>query len=315
LKAKSSIVSRLWGSVKASHPSEFLTAQTKRDGSMRIGLSTAPKPSNTPDQATWRARYKACVDEWNIMDEEQKDAYTEAAKAAGITNYNAFISACLLVPMVTEVVQSDPAKLKATVTQTTLDRVVTGEVSITGPVNPEQSNYQKHRVYATLGHPTDFFHSIFPVDVSLPITSGDSVLPTASCLYGHDPPYFMPITIIKDHITGKGSIATSRAAGKNTFTGEYEATQTDIDIITPASGKKLQIAGIITTASGNAEEIKLDFDTSEQKIWRHYISKFAALCGMDIAFKGDADEPLTLNWTLGGEGDKIFVLVNYREVS
>jgi len=117
---------------------------------------------------------------------------------------------------------------------------------------------------------------------------------------------------IYDYKTGELSLIVSRAAGKTTFTEEYGANQTDEDIITPASGKKICVAGIHTSMDADAGNISLDFATSNQKVWRHYGAKFKTSPSKDIHIHGDVDEPLTLNSTQGA--NNIFVMVNYREV-
>ncbi|GAH59628.1 unnamed protein product, partial [marine sediment metagenome] len=50
------------------------------------------------------------------------------------------------------------------------------------------------------------------------------------------------ISAIHDYKTGKTCLIVSRAAGKVTFTEVYGSNQTNEDIITPASGKRLCIA-------------------------------------------------------------------------
>ncbi|GAI20747.1 unnamed protein product, partial [marine sediment metagenome] len=120
------------------------------------------------------------------------------------------------------------------------------------------------------------------------------------------------ISTIYDNKTGKTCLIVSRAAGKTTFTEEYGSNQTDEEIITPASGKRLCIAGITTVMDADSGNILLDFATSNKKVWRHYGAKFRALPGEEFHLDGGVDEALTLNSTQGN--NDIFVMVNYREV-
>ena len=120
------------------------------------------------------------------------------------------------------------------------------------------------------------------------------------------------VDTIYDHKSGKRSLIVSRAAGKTTFTEEYGSNQTDEEIITPASGKRLCIAGIHTSMDADAGNILLDFATSGQKVWRQYGARFKTTPSKDIHIEGDVDESLTLNSTQGVHN--IFVMVNYREI-
>lgn len=116
---------------------------------------------------------------------------------------------------------------------------------------------------------------------------------------------------IHDYITGETSLIVSRAVGKTTFAEEYDSNQTNLAIITPASGRKLCISSIHTSMDADAGDISLDFLTSNKKVWRHYGAKIKTAPSKDIHIRGAVDEPLTLNSTQGA--DKIFVVVNYRE--
>ena len=120
------------------------------------------------------------------------------------------------------------------------------------------------------------------------------------------------ISTIYDFKTDKTSLIVSRAAGKNTFTEEYGSNQANQAIITPASGKKVCVGGVLTAIDADSGDISLDFLTSGKKVWRHYGAKFKTQGGKDIHIDGAVDEPLTLNSTQGAHN--IFLLVNYREV-
>jgi hypothetical protein len=120
------------------------------------------------------------------------------------------------------------------------------------------------------------------------------------------------IDTIYDFKTDKTALIVSRAAGKTTFTEEYGSNQTNLVMITPSSGKKICIGGVLTSMDADSGDILLDFLTSGKKVWRHYGAKFKTQCGKDIHIDGAVDESLTLNSTQGAHN--IFLLVNYREV-
>jgi len=119
------------------------------------------------------------------------------------------------------------------------------------------------------------------------------------------------LTAIHDNITGRTSLATANEIGMSTFTAEYTSNQTDQDIITPSSGKKISVIGGLTVTTASSGEIKLDFPTSNKPIWRHYASKFSEAGAWKLNLTGAADEPVRLNTTTGSE--KVFIMINYRE--
>ena len=120
------------------------------------------------------------------------------------------------------------------------------------------------------------------------------------------------VSTVTDQVTGKTSIATSRGAGKSTFTEEYFESLYDVCILLPAEGLRLMIVGVDTGINAVSGDIELDFDGSEQKVWRHYGARFKSKCDNDMSIIGDVDEPLVLNSTQGE--NNIFVMVNYREI-
>jgi len=120
------------------------------------------------------------------------------------------------------------------------------------------------------------------------------------------------IGTIYDYKSGRTCLIVSRAAGKTTFTEVYASNQTDEDIITPAAGKRLCIAGVHTSIDADTGNVLLDFATSNKIVWRQYGAKFKTVPSEDMHIDGGVDEPLTLNSTQGN--NDLFVLVKYREV-
>lgn len=120
------------------------------------------------------------------------------------------------------------------------------------------------------------------------------------------------VDTVYDTKTGLVSLLVSRGHGKTTFTEEYTAAQTDLTIITPASGKKIDVVGVLAVTDSETGAISLDFATSGKKIMRLYASKFSSVVNDDMHIEGAVDEVVTLNTTTGASN--VFVLVNYREV-
>lgn len=96
MKVRSNLVKELRKSLRPGMFADQVTAQTNKLSGMRISRSTAPGPSNTVDQAVWRAKYAACVVDWNALTPEQQAAYQAAADLRQITAFNQFMSMCLL---------------------------------------------------------------------------------------------------------------------------------------------------------------------------------------------------------------------------
>jgi len=121
-----------------------------------------------------------------------------------------------------------------------------------------------------------------------------------------------PIHTVKDNLTKRTSILTSRGHGKNTITVEYTVNQAATALITPNSGKKVDVCGVFTSSDSAAGEIRLDFATSLIKVWRHYITTFAQASDMDMHIEGAVDEVLTVTTSQGPK--LVFIVVNYREL-
>lgn len=117
---------------------------------------------------------------------------------------------------------------------------------------------------------------------------------------------------VKDNITGRSSVLTSRGHGKNTKTVEYTEDHTASALLTPSSGKKIDVTGVFSNSSSDTGEIQLDFLTSEQIVWRQYIDKNDHLAESDMHIEGAVDEVLTVVTTQGEK--KVFIVVKYREV-
>lgn len=131
-------------------------------------------------------------------------------------------------------------------------------------------------------------------------------------LFADDQGTYRAVDTVYDTKTGLVSLLVSRGHGKTTFTEEYTDNQTNLTIITPASGKKIDIVGVLIVTDATTGDVLLDFATSGKKVMRLYASAFARVVSFDMHIEGAVDEVLTLNTTTGA--NNVFVLVNYREV-
>lgn len=123
--------------------------------------------------------------------------------------------------------------------------------------------------------------------------------------------FLEPQHSVYDYLTKKRSLLVSRGHGKTTFTDEYTTGQTDLAIITPASGRKLDIVGVLIATDSITADISLDFATSLIKVMRLYGSAFTRIINDDMHIVGKVDEALTFNSTVGNYN--VFIMINYRE--
>jgi len=95
-KIKSKLAEELRGSLSQNPHQVPVTARTDKFSKVILSSSTAPGPSKTPSQETWRNRYATCVVDWNAKTPEQKEVYQEDANKRKITAFNQFMSGCLI---------------------------------------------------------------------------------------------------------------------------------------------------------------------------------------------------------------------------
>ena len=111
---------------------------------------------------------------------------------------------------------------------------------------------------------------------------------------------------------GTSSIGNIYVVPPFTFTLEYSGNQTNVDILTPTSGKRLQILGLVITTDDSTFVFTLDFATSTKTVFKAFTSDdLGDLPTMNVF--GNVDEPLRLNVS-DTVGQDWFVLVNYAEI-
>ena len=115
---------------------------------------------------------------------------------------------------------------------------------------------------------------------------------------------------VYDHVTGKASLLVSRSHGHPSYINEFNANQTNLAIITPPAERRVCVGGVMSSADTNTGQISLDFLTSAQIVWRHYVAQFRSTSQNDFHVDGDIGEALTLNTTTGA--NLVFLIVDYR---
>lgn len=117
---------------------------------------------------------------------------------------------------------------------------------------------------------------------------------------------------VYDYLTKKRSLLVSRGHGKTTFREEYTEDQTNITLLTPISGLKIDVVGVLLSTDATTGEMRLDFATSGDIIMPLYATAFAKTLNDDMHAEGAVDEAVRLNTTTGAK--KAFVMINYRVV-
>ena len=94
----------------------------------------------------------------------------------------------------------------------------------------------------------------------------------------------------------------------SSFAQDYSGAQTNLTIITPSSGKKLEIIGVYTSTSTVNIDVTLDFATSGNIVFKLYTAQRATATGIPCHHDGSTNESLRLTC-----GANTFICVNYIE--
>ncbi len=96
----------------------------------------------------------------------------------------------------------------------------------------------------------------------------------------------------------------------SSFAQDYSGAQTNLTIITPSSGKKLEIIGVYASTSTVNVDVTLDFVTSGNIIFKLYTAQKATAVGIPCHHDGAVDESFRLTC-----GANTFICVSYIEHS
>ena len=100
-----------------------------------------------------------------------------------------------------------------------------------------------------------------------------------------------------------------------TFAQEYTGQQNATILITPTSGKKLVIYGVVleSNAQGTPVSAEVRFGTSNAIIWKNYGTFRFSGGWIPMTRKGNINETIILNTTGLNKNDNVFVCVAYGE--
>ena len=94
----------------------------------------------------------------------------------------------------------------------------------------------------------------------------------------------------------------------SSFAQDYSGAQTNLTIITPSSGKKLELIGVYTSTSTVNIDVTLDFAISGNIVFKLYTAQKATDSGIPCHHDGAINESLRLTC-----GANTFICVNYIE--
>ena len=84
-------------------------------------------------------------------------------------------------------------------------------------------------------------------------------------------------------------------------------------LLTPSSGKKLEVRGVFIFSDSTSGEVEVIFPTSNKKVGKIYCSRYYQTQLPKIKISGAIDESLQAQWSTLSTNAKIFIVVNYIE--
>ena len=97
------------------------------------------------------------------------------------------------------------------------------------------------------------------------------------------------------------------------YTNEFDQNQTAAALITPTSGKLLQIVGVYVATEATSGTLRLYMGTSSNTIVQMYASSGDTKAGyIPLSIVGTRNEVLRITSTLGADNN-YWILVNYKE--
>lgn len=117
------------------------------------------------------------------------------------------------------------------------------------------------------------------------------------------------VEIERNYHNDKRSLLVSIDGVYETYSAVFTTAQTNNNIITPPSGRKVHVRAVFCATDATTGDVSLDFATSGKPVFRLYASVFNQCSTLNINISGDTDEPLTLNTTTGT--NNVFLVVSY----
>ena len=117
-------------------------------------------------------------------------------------------------------------------------------------------------------------------------------------------------------MTDSQTAILNRHTFDKSYTNEFDTNQTGITIITPTSGKFLEITGAYINSEATSGYVRIYFSDDESDQENTILKTFAGTSPtsgyLPIIIRGDRNAVLKIDSTLGS-GSNYFVLVNYKE--
>jgi len=125
-------------------------------------------------------------------------------------------------------------------------------------------------------------------------------------------PHVQDIRIVDQEVT----LDVDTLSTELTETGEIDTSSatSPVDVLTPTSGKKIDVRSVYIATDSTAGEIVAKFKNSGKLLGKIYCSKFAMVTLAGVRIVGDVDEAITIEWSGLDSGAKIFYVIRYKEV-
>jgi len=117
-----------------------------------------------------------------------------------------------------------------------------------------------------------------------------------------------------DDLDAFKSVETLKISTK-TFEIDTSTDTSPQTLLTPSSGKKLEIRGVFIFSDSTSGEVEVVFPTSNIKVAKIYCSRYYQTQLPKIKIPGVTDESLQAQWSSLSTNAKIFIVVNYIEIT
>ena len=99
-------------------------------------------------------------------------------------------------------------------------------------------------------------------------------------------------------------------------TGEIDTSTatSPVEILTPATGKKIDTRSVYIATNSTRGEIAAKFKNSGKLLGKIYCNKFAMVRLDSVRIAGDTNEPIIIEWSGLDTGAKIFYVIRCKEI-
>lgn len=111
-------------------------------------------------------------------------------------------------------------------------------------------------------------------------------------------------------VTADGYLDVKTHPASKCFSADYAEAQTNVTIITPSAGKKIQIARVYVSTASTDVNVTISFVTSGNILFKLYTSKTNLAADTGLCAVGAANESVKITCGAG-----TFVSIGYEEIT